>query len=309
MNKPPLVSIICLCYNQASFVKEALESVWAQSYQNLELIVVDDGSTDNSAVVIQELLKGRAEVQFLALNENIGNCRAFNKGLKISRGRYIIDLAADDILLPLRVAEGVVALEQAGAEYAVNFTDAVYINVKGVELRTHYKRSKEGVLLETVPQHWVYAHLLKRYFICTPSMMFRKEVMEALNGYNEALAYEDFDFWVRSSRNWKYCFTDKVLVKKRIVPQSWSTLQYDNKNRQLESTLQVCYKAKELNITEEENIALSHRLKYEMRQALRFRNFKIAGKMLALKKEVNPHYLEDLLYSFLIKNQLSLPKR
>ena len=309
MNKPPLVSIICLCYNQASFVKEALESVWVQTYPNIELIVVDDGSTDGSAEVIQEVLKSRPEVQFLALNENIGNCRAFNKGLKNSRGKYIIDLAADDILLPERVTEGVTALEQAGVEYAVNFTDAVYIDVKGVELRSHYKRDKDGVLLEKVPQHSVYADLLQRYFICTPSMMFRKEVMEELNGYDEALAYEDFDFWVRSSRNWKYCFTDRILVKKRIVPQSWSTLQYDNKNRQLESTLKVCYKAKELNKTKEENIALSHRLKYEMRQALRFRNFKVAAHMLALKKEVDPHYFEDFLYSFLIKNHISLPKR
>lgn len=300
MNQP-LVSVVCLCYNQASFVKEALESVWTQTYSAVELIVVDDGSTDGSAAVIRQLLSGRPEIQFLDIRENTGNCQAFNRALAISKGKYIIDLAADDVLLPERVAVGVKALEEAGETYGVHFTDALYINSQGRFLRQHYRRDKGGGLNEKVPQGWVYAELLQRYFICTPSMMMRRSVLEALGGYDESLAYEDFDFWVRSARDWQYCFTDQLLVKKRIVPHSWSARQYEIKSRQLETTLRVCRKAKQLNRSKTEDRALDRRLAYEIRQAIRYKQFDIAQEMLSLQKEVVFQKWLTLPYQLLIR--------
>lgn len=286
-------------------MQDALESVWGQSYKNYELVVVDDGSTDGSVGIIEGLLKENPEVRFLPINENLGNCQAFNKGLKLTKGEYIIDLAADDVLLPDRLAEGVRAMEAAGEEYGVHFTDALYIGVNGKELRTHYKRNKLGHLVEQVPQGWVYPDLLQRYFICTPSMMMRKSVLEAMGGYDETLAYEDFDFWVRSSRSWKYCFTDKVLVKKRIVLGSWSARQYEKESRQLETTYVVCLKARALNNTKVEDKALGKRLNYEIRQAIRISHFEMAKKMLELKKEVAPFLPEDRIYQFLIGQQIN----
>jgi glycosyltransferase involved in cell wall biosynthesis len=296
----PLISIICLCYNQAAFVEEAIASVWAQSYPAIELIVVDDGSTDASVDKIRQLLQHKPEVRFLELKENLGNCRAFNRGLQCSKGKYIIDLAADDVLLPERVAEGVKALEAAGETFAVHFTDALYINLEGRPLKQHYSHDDRGVLIEKVPQGWVYADVLQRYFICTPTMMMRRSVLEALGGYDELLAYEDFDFWVRSARDWQYCFTDQVLVKKRIVPYSWSSRQYERKSRQLESTLRVCLKAQQLNRSAAEDKALAKRLAYEIRQAIRFKQFDTAGQMLNLKSEVVPEKWLDLPYLLLI---------
>lgn len=301
----PLVSVICLCYKQASFVEDALESVWAQTYPHVELIVVDDGSSDNSVEVIRRALVSHPDVQFLALPENQGNCRAFNQGLALSSGKYIIDLAADDVLLPERVAEGVKALEAAGEEYAVNFTDVTYIDPLGVSLRGHYKRDRHGKIREKVPQGWVYEDILSRYFISSPSMLMRRLVLEAVGGYDESLAYEDFDFWLRSSRYWKYCFTDRTLVKKRIVPGSWSTRQYEKQSRQLESTLKICRKAQALNRHKSEEQALGRRLSYEIRQAIRKQVFDVAGELLELKKEVKPNLIEDQLYAFFIKRRLS----
>lgn len=299
MNQP-LVSIVCLCYNQASFVEEALKSVWAQSYSAIELIVVDDGSTDGSAEKIRQLLKQRPEVCFLELKENLGNCRAFNQGLQHCKGTYVIDLAADDVLLPERVAEGVKALEAAGEDFAVHFTDALYINPEGRPLRQHYRHNKRGEVVEKVPQGWVYADVLQRYFICTPTMMMRRSVLDSLGGYDESLAYEDFDFWIRSAREWQYCFTDRVLVKKRIVPHSWSARQYEKESRQMESTLRVCEKARHLNRCSLEDKALAKRLAYEIRQAIRYKHFDMAQEMLSLKKEVMVELWADLSYRFLI---------
>lgn len=299
-SEQPLVSIVCLCYNHALFVKEALESVWAQTYPAIELIVVDDGSTDGSAELIRQLLSDRPDVLFFDLKENRGNCRAFNQGLAVSSGKYIIDLAADDVLLPDRVAVGVQALEAAGESFGVHFTDALYINPEGRAIRQHYKRIKNGDLGEQVPQGWVYADLLRRYFVCTPSMMMRHCVFEALRGYDESLAYEDFDFWIRSARSWQYCFTDQVLVKKRIVPRSWSARQYELKSRQLETTLRVCQKAKQLNRSREEDKALDERLAYEIRQAIRYKQFDIAQEMLHLKKRIPSSRWINLPFQLLI---------
>ncbi len=297
----PLVSIVCLCYNHASWVQEALNSAWSQAYPNIELIVVDDASTDDSKKVIEQWLQDKPQVQFLSLQQNLGNCRAFNQALAIARGEYIIDLAADDVLLPERVATGVTDLEKAGPEGGVHFCDAWYINDKGKLLKPHYKRNEKGMLLQQIPEGWVYRQLVERYFICTPTMMMRRKVFDQLGGYDESLAYEDFDFWIRSARHWKYCYADQILVKKRVLPRSWSARQYDQESAQLASTLKVCYKAKELNVTPEEDQALGKRLRYELRQAIKHRQWQMAAEFLALKKEVWPVLWEDRLYAAFIK--------
>lgn len=305
MQYSPLVTIICLCHNHAPWVRESLDAAWQQAYPHIQLIVVDDASTDNSKQVIEQWLADKPQVQYLPFQENQGNCRAFNRAFALARGEYIIDLAADDVLLPERVAVGVEAMTLAGPEWGVHFSDAFYINEKGRLLKSHYKRDMEGRLLQEIPQGWVYSQVLERYFICTPSMMMRRHVLESLGGYDESLAYEDFDFWVRSARQWKYRYTDQVLVKKRILPRSWSARQYEIASAQLASTLKICYKAKALNQSPEEDKSLGRRLGYELRQAIRHRQWEVAAELLSLKKQVWPVRWEDHLYAFFIKKHHS----
>ena len=100
MQNSPLVTVICLCYNHEAFVVETLNSVIHQSYAPVELIVVDDFSTDNSREVIRKWLINHPEILFIANEKNLGNTKSFNKALKFAKGEYIIDLAADDVLMP-----------------------------------------------------------------------------------------------------------------------------------------------------------------------------------------------------------------
>lgn len=100
MQDYPLVTIICLCYNHQDYVLESLSSVLNQQYTNIELIIVDDCSTDNSTAVIEKWLIDSPKTLFIANETNLGNTKSFNKALKIAKGDFIIDLAADDILLP-----------------------------------------------------------------------------------------------------------------------------------------------------------------------------------------------------------------
>jgi glycosyltransferase involved in cell wall biosynthesis len=271
----PLVSIIALCYNHERFVEQAIHSIINQSYSNIEIIVVDDASTDASAERIEKLTSLYPEIKFLKLDENVGNCRAFNKGLSLANGEFIIDFATDDILLEDRVEKGVKALVEAGQNYGVNFTNAAIINEQSIIHHHFYPIDQSGKSKVKVKEGSIYSELVARYFICPPSMMSRRSVFEKLNGYDESLAYEDFDFWVRSSRYFKYCYTDEVLVQRRIVSGSLSSQQYVRNSPQMRSTFKVCLKIKKLNRTNNENAAFRKRIYYEMSQCVKVGDFRL----------------------------------
>lgn len=277
MMEPGLVSVICLSHQHRDFIREAVDSVLDQTWKKIELILVDDDSHDGSREVIQNIVTEHPGILTVLPDEHLGNCRAFNLGLELARGEFIIDLAADDLLLPERISEGIKAFEKAGPEYGVHFTDVRLIDPAGKPLGSHFRRDPKGRLLDNVPEGDVYADLLGRYFISAPSMMIRREVFDRLGGYDESLAYEDFDFWIRSARDYKYCYTDAILVKKRILQGSLSARQYKRDSDILRSTLKVCLKAERLNRNERERHALMKRARYEFRKALFSGNRQVAS--------------------------------
>lgn len=274
----PLVSIVCLCYNQGRFVEEAVQSALQQTYPNIEVLVVDDASTDDSVQRIKAIAANQPSVKTLFLKTNHGHCRAFNKGYGMVTGDFIIDLAADDVLLPERVAIGVTELEKAGPGYGVHFSDAEYINASGEHLFNH----SENYPHETIPSGYIYRELIRRYFICPPTMLFRRSVLEALGGYDESLRFEDFDFWIRSSRQFSYVYSPKVLVKKRVVTSAQSRRQFRLFSRESATTYKVCEKIMKLNRTRVEQEALSKRILYEIRLNTRLLNFGLVKRYFQL---------------------------
>ncbi len=196
----------------------------------------------------------------------------------MASGEFIIDLASDDVLNPDRIEKGIMAFRSTGEETGVNFTDAELINENGIRTGYHSDRFPH----ESIPQGNIYTEILFRYFINSPTMMIRRRVFEKLDGYDETLAYEDFDFWVRSSRDFNYCYTAEALVKKRILPDSLGKMQYKKGSKQMMSTFHVCEKAFELNRTKEEQLALRKRIRYELAHALHVGEFGIAFNYLRL---------------------------
>ncbi len=285
MNEP-LVSVICLSYNHEGFVEEAIRSVINQTYKNIEIIVVDDASSDSSQNVIQKLVAEFPSIQFLSIENNIGNCKAFNLGFALSKGEFIIDFATDDIMMPHRIAKQIDQFQSLPQDVGVIFTDATYVNEEGKFLRQHYAYLFRKRLLTEVPQGDVYAKVLSRYFIASPTMTVRRSVFDKIGGYDESLAYEDFDFWVRSSRSFKYFFLNESLTKIRRSGNSMSTGWYKHGDKQLHSTYLVCKKAQKLNRSKEEVKALVIRVRYEIRQSVFSKNVNEANLFFELLCEL-----------------------
>ena len=284
----PWVSVICTCYNQAAYVGECLASVVAQTYPNVELIVIDNGSSDHSAAQIRAFCGQNPAVKFIQNKTNRGLCRAFNQGLAVAVGQYVIDLAADDVLLPHRIARQVDQFLSLPTYYGVVFSNAVYINETGEFLRHHHPVGQDGRTTQRVPMGDVFQEILTHYFVSTPTMMMRRDMLTQLGGYDESLAYEDFDLWVRSARNYRYAYLDEVLTWKRVLPNSMGRQVLSTDNLLLESSWRVCQKAYALCQTAGEFKALGGRIRQFIRKCFYAEQYELAQKLGQLLGQIEP---------------------
>ena len=269
----PLVSIICLCYNHENFVVESLNSVMNQSYENIELIIADDCSTDDSEKTIKNWLEDHPNINFISNESNLGNTKTFNKALQVAKGDYIIDLAADDILLSNCVETQVnIFLNSKQKKLAIVYGNAEVISENKNHIRYYYKVDTTRKALIKPASGDIYLSMLNQSsMICSVSSMIKRDVLEKLNGYDENLTYEDLDLWIRISRNYNFEFIDAILVQKREVENSLVNQFYKKFSRRTRkinhSSYLVIKKAITLNKTKNENKALLKRLHYEMTKA------------------------------------------
>ena len=112
MSQEPLVSVLIPCYNCEKYVEEAVMSIIEQSYSNLEILVIDDGSTDNTGSILQELAQKDSRIRYIKNETNLKLIRTLNKGIDLCRGKYIARMDADDISLPTRIVKQVNFLEK-----------------------------------------------------------------------------------------------------------------------------------------------------------------------------------------------------
>lgn len=297
----PLVTVICISYNHASFIQEAMGSVFNQGYDNIEIIVADDASSDESKAILESLITDKPEIKSVFHESNTGYTQLFNEAFELAKGKYIIDFALDDVMLPDFISKSVTKLEEAGEDYGVSFSNANYIDVDSLVISNHSENLKTKGLVADIPSGDLFEMILRRYFICTPSMVMRKSVLDKLNGYDTSLAYEDFDFWVRSSRFTGYTYINEVLVNKRKLKNSMSSQQYSHSlNSQLEATLKVCRKAYHLCKTKVEHEALVERVNFELRHCLTSGAFELGGGFFELLRSLKENPFRLLVYKMLI---------
>jgi glycosyltransferase involved in cell wall biosynthesis len=297
----PLVTVVALCHNHAPFLRQALDSILTQTYPHLEVWLVDDASSDGSRELLREYAAAQPQWQTLFLPENVGNCRAFNAALRQSRGAFVIDFATDDVLLPERMAQQVAAFQHAPATVGMVYSNCELIDEAGRSLGLHHRPDGTGQLAPRPASGWVFGEVLRRYFISTPTMLMRRACLEQLNGYDETLAYEDFDFWVRASRDWQFLYLNEVTTQKRKHPRQMSARAYRRLDPFLASTIRVCDKALDLCQTPAERAALATRLRWELKKALQYRHMAQARQLDTLLKLTGHHTFFDKLLGWVAR--------
>lgn len=297
MQDNPLVTIICLCYNQEEYVLESLFSVINQNYPAVELIIVDDYSTDNSKSVIKKWGIDFPKIQFIANETNLGSTKSFNKALKKAKGEFIIDLAADDVLLPNCVTSQINAFKNtAYKNLGIVYGNATLIT-KNSTFDSYYfpVDNSKKVIAKRITGDIYESVLSGGDSICSVSSIVKKSVFDHLNGYDETLAYEDLDFWIRASRIYDFDFIDEILIQKRIVPNSLGTdffRKNDARARKINhSTYLILKKAIGLNETKKENKAILKRIHFEMILAYKTSNSTLLLKYIILEIKLRFHLL------------------
>ena len=292
MQNPPLVTVICLCYNHAEFVEEALNSVLNQSYKNIELIIADDASTDTSKIVIEKWLEKHPQILFIANKTNLGNTKTFNNAFKFSKGDFIIDLAADDILVPDCVTKQLEGFEKTIYQnVGLIYGNAELINEKGEFIKDYFETDSNRKRVHKQATGSIYIGFLNgTNNLCSVSALMRREVFEKLNGYDENLAYEDYDFWIRASRVYNFDYIDEILVRKRVLKNSLYSLFLKKNNKKTKqfnySTYLILQKAFVLNRNKAEFIAMLKRIHFEMTVAFDTRDFGLLLKYILFEIKV-----------------------
>lgn len=209
--KMDLVSVILPTYNRAEHIRAAVDSVLAQDYEEMEILVIDDASTDDTEAVIRSIHDSR--LQYVRKEVNSGAAAARNRGLSMAGGKYIAFQDSDDLWEPGKLKRQLARMrEDYGMVFAVNE-------------RTHRDGSKEMVPHTGLPreklQGWIYPHLLAESFMSTPSMLVDAAVIQEVGGFDENMMnYEDYELALRIAKCVRVGFVDDVLVRSRILPDS-----------------------------------------------------------------------------------------
>lgn len=203
------VSVIIPGYNLADYAVKAVESVLSQTYKNIEIVFVDDGSTDNTRERLAPYI-GRIKYIY---KENGGVCSARNRGIRESSGEFITLVDCDDAYLQTKV-EVCAKFLRDHPDYGLVHTDAYIIdeNDNAIGLDRHPGRRHTG---------WITDKLLMTNFICNPTSMFRRECLKKAGMYDENLfPPADWDLWLRISEHYKVGYVDQPLSKYRVISNS-----------------------------------------------------------------------------------------
>lgn len=211
-----LVSICVTSYNNAHYIIDTLNSIEKQTYKEIELIIVDDCSIDNSVTVIDEWLKQTSlNHKFIKNNKNIGVCKSVNILLNNCTGRYISAISSDDLMLPEKIMTQVNILENSPKDVGLVYSDAYLIGPKNeLYFGKFIQRYKPDIV--EIPQGNLLGDLLEGNFIPFMSILWKKECFAMCGLFDESLLYEDFDMLLRASHKYKFVFSDFISVKYRL---------------------------------------------------------------------------------------------
>lgn len=220
----PLVSIVMAAYNAQNYIGDTLDSIFSQNYRNFELIIVDDGSTDDT----KKIIESRKENIEYFYQKNSGGCAVpRNAGLRQCKGKYICFSDSDDLTLPDRLAHQVAFMEE-NKGVGVSFCD--YRNFKNGQKypKTHFQTCESLMgYLGGVDSFVVFSPcsaLLKENFGCAGTLMFRRDLLENFPGFDSTLtSCEDFHFYYRLAKKTQVGILNRVGMLRRLHENNMSS--------------------------------------------------------------------------------------
>jgi len=226
----PKVSIVIPTYNRADFLPKAMQSVLNQTYRDWEMIIVDDGSTDNT----EEVVKGYKEsgIRYIAHKSNLGISAARNTGIKNSKGKYIALLDSDDEWFPEKLSCQMKIFQEKDLKYGVVCTSGYMI------------KDDKVISVKAIPNDLddFYKIFLFKNVIWSSSVLIRKECFEKLGLFDEHLkSCEDWEMWIRISKYYKFIFLKTPFITYLIHPGQIS----ENLSAKIEARKRILLKYQE----------------------------------------------------------------
>jgi glycosyltransferase involved in cell wall biosynthesis len=196
-----LLSIIIPTFNRCELLNRALNSVYKQTYSDYEVIVIDDGSTDDTAEMLQKNFTGIRYV----FQPNNGVSAARNKGLELAKGCWIAFLDSDDEWLPQKL-EKQISLLKAKPDYKVCHTEEIWIR-NGIRVNQMKKHKKTG--------GWIFPQCLPLCAMSPSSILIHHSVFDCIGNFDTSLpACEDYDLWLRIAAKYPVLYLEEPQIKK-----------------------------------------------------------------------------------------------
>lgn len=236
--KEPLVSVIVPAYNHEHYITDCLKSIINQTYRNIELIVINDGSYDNTHNVILNLAgdcrKRFKRFEYINKEKNDGIAKTLNQGIALSKGKYISFLASDDVIMPYKIEVLVSEFEKLDNDYAMVCGDATFIDEKCNRIyldkkgNVSYKRFAEyyDSFLEYYTRYrtdfdykkdfGLYETFLLGNYIPAMGTLLNSEALKDVGLFDEENFIEDYDMWLKLSKRYKFKYVQKVVACYRI---------------------------------------------------------------------------------------------
>jgi len=212
----PKVTVLMPVFNSEKYLNEAIGSVLSQSFIDFELLIINDGSTDDSVRIIQEYQGKDNRIVYVKNERNVGIQKTLNKGISLSQGGYIARMDSDDIWCDQKKLQKQLDFLDNNPDYALVGTAMETIDTHGDKLQIIKYKETDKEIRNSILFSSQFAH---------PSIIIRKSALESIGNYSEEKKHrnvEDYELWLRIGTRFKFANLGDICLKYRIHPQSVS---------------------------------------------------------------------------------------
>ena len=203
--KQPEVSVVMSCFNEEKYAPLAIQSILDQTFSNFEFIIVNDGSSDNTEVILQEMVEKDPRIIYVNNNENLGLSASLNKGIRLARASLIARMDADDIADQQRLQKQLAFMK-----------DNHHVDILGTAVKI--RKNKRDIIRSCPEFHdEIITRVFKKPLVFHPTIMIRKKVYQEYGFYDESLKWaEDADLWYRIYDKVRFHNLQEALLTYRL---------------------------------------------------------------------------------------------